>query len=106
MAKPTNMPKPAAMKVAVEEVSEELAPTEDQEIESLDVDQTESEDDLLLDAKKPEIEAPKAVVKKKKSGPLKVRATRPGFIYNSRKVEGDVFTINSNEELGSWMEII
>lgn len=77
---------------------------EDQDLDvSLDVENDE-EAEMLDGASVKPAAAPKAA--KKKSGPINVRATRDGFIYNSRKKEGDLFTIQDEIELGTWMEII
>lgn len=46
----------------------------------------------------------KSVVPRK--GPIRVVALRDGFIYNSRKKEGDIFTIENEKQLGKWMKII
>lgn len=35
---------------------------------------------------------------------IEVRALRPGFYQNSRKVEGDIFTVPSLDRVGTWME--
>lgn len=43
--------------------------------------------------------APKPASKRR----MKVRATRAGFIHNERKVEGDVFEVDSGL-MGSWFE--
>lgn len=36
--------------------------------------------------------------------PIKVRAIREGYFENQIKVEGAVFMVSSEQELGSWME--
>lgn len=36
--------------------------------------------------------------------PIEVVALRAGFYDLTRRSEGDVFTVNSMEELGSWMK--
>lgn len=51
----------------------------------------------------------KAMNNAKESGEAKdkhieVRATRAGYFKGSRKSEGDIFTVPSVEELGTWME--
>jgi hypothetical protein len=40
------------------------------------------------------------------AAPITVRATRMGIYDHTRKRAGDVFTIASLEELGSWMELV
>lgn len=35
---------------------------------------------------------------------IRVRALRPGYYGHSRRREGDVFTIRSEAQMGSWME--
>lgn len=40
---------------------------------------------------------------------VRVKEVRPGFFGfygNKRRLPGDVFTIESKKELGSWMEVI
>lgn len=42
----------------------------------------------------------------KVAGPISVVATRPGFYKQSRIKEGDVFTIDNEKQLGTWMKKI
>lgn len=37
---------------------------------------------------------------------IDVIATRSGFIHNERKSEGDRFTVESMDKLGSWMQCV
>ena len=48
----------------------------------------------------------KTSVPQKSSDPIHVVATRAGFYKNSRKQEGDKFTIDSERQLGTWMKKI
>jgi hypothetical protein len=45
-------------------------------------------------------------LKTQKPANIKVRALRNGYYKNARKKEGDLFTVDHAEELGSWMEEI
>lgn len=54
---------------------------------------------------KPEAKEPVKSVAGKK-GPFRVVALRDGFIYNSRKKEGDIFTVQTEREIGKWMKVL
>lgn len=84
--KPNSMPLPTAAKPA------EVPPVESLSLEAADAPPLEDE-------KAPE--APKVIEAPK---PIHVRANRPGFFGGDRKVEGDLFTIPSEQQLGEWMD--
>ena len=50
--------------------------------------------------------APKKAEPVKVNKSLNVIATRSGYYKQSRKVEGDKFTIDGEHQLGTWMKII
>lgn len=67
-------------------------------------DQDLDDEGEILD--RPQAPAPKKAEPVKVKTPLNVIATRSGYYKQSRKVEGDKFTIEGEHQLGHWMKII